>query len=220
MKLKLLIATLVVTPFVYAASLNDGLRAINGGKFKEAYAILKPIAEEGNSQAQYNLGVMYRDGYGVKENCELSKKWFLESAKQGDVNAQYNYARLHNAGAGKPYDLKVAAKWYKGAANKNHVGAMHNIGIMYQYGEGVSKDLNKAKKHLTHASKKGHSASSYQLGVMYFTEEPMKDFVISLAWLKKSKNSGYIQADSAIQIVLKSMSQEQIMKANKLVSEL
>lgn len=48
----------------------------------------------------------------------------------------------------------------------------------------------------------------------------MKNLVSSLVWLIKSKNSGYSQADPAIKIVMQSMTQEQIKKANKLIGAL
>ena len=44
-------------------------------------------AKNGNSEAQYNLAVMYENGEGVKENLESALKWYKKSAQQGNKKA-------------------------------------------------------------------------------------------------------------------------------------
>ena len=48
-----------------AGDLEDALRAAQGGDFKTAFELWKPLAEQGNAMAQFNLGVMYDNGEGV-----------------------------------------------------------------------------------------------------------------------------------------------------------
>ena len=49
----------------YSADFNKGLDAYNDGDYATALKEWKPLAEEGNADAQYNLGVMYKNGWGV-----------------------------------------------------------------------------------------------------------------------------------------------------------
>ena len=53
-------------------------------------AQLRALAEQGNAVAQYNLGYMYGNGYGVPEDHVLAYMWFNLSAAQGVEVAQGN----------------------------------------------------------------------------------------------------------------------------------
>lgn len=66
--------------------LNDferGMDLIEEEKYSEAIIFLKPCAEAENSQAQYELGRIYKDGLGVEIDRELAKKYLMDSYKHG-----------------------------------------------------------------------------------------------------------------------------------------
>jgi TPR repeat protein len=70
-------------------------------------------AEQGNSPAQSNLGLKYREGLGVPKDYELAFKWFRESAEQGDASAQRNLALMYkDNGHGVPKDYILAYMWF------------------------------------------------------------------------------------------------------------
>ena len=48
----------------------------------------KVLADQGDVDAQNNLGVMYDNGNGVPENDAEAVKWFRKAANQGDATAQ------------------------------------------------------------------------------------------------------------------------------------
>ncbi|MDA8031577.1 MAG: sel1 repeat family protein, partial [Alphaproteobacteria bacterium] len=50
----------------------------------------KRRAEQGDDNAQYEVGVMYRDGEGVPQNHEMAARWFRLAAGQAHVDAQIN----------------------------------------------------------------------------------------------------------------------------------
>ena len=52
-------------------------------------------AEQGDSNAQYCLGRMYRYGHGVKQNAKEAHKWFTLSAEQGHSVSQSNLSIFH-----------------------------------------------------------------------------------------------------------------------------
>ncbi|OQY56398.1 MAG: hypothetical protein DRR08_31480 [Candidatus Parabeggiatoa sp. nov. 2] len=49
---------------------------------------IRKAATQGDSEAQYTLGLMYLKGEGVKKNVRLAKKWFRQAAAQGHAPAQ------------------------------------------------------------------------------------------------------------------------------------
>ena len=55
---------LLVQP-VMAGPLEDGYAALERGDYATAIQMLRPLAEQGDAWAQYNLGFMYRNGHGV-----------------------------------------------------------------------------------------------------------------------------------------------------------
>ena len=60
----------------------------NQKKYQKAFKLFKKLAEQGDSQAQYNLGAMYENGEGIEENIEQAKYWYKKSADQGNEDAK------------------------------------------------------------------------------------------------------------------------------------
>ena len=54
--------------FSYAENVENGFEAYERGDFSNALRIFRLAAEQGDYKAQYNLGVMYRDGQGVLQD--------------------------------------------------------------------------------------------------------------------------------------------------------
>ena len=61
---------------VYADDFQDGLDAYDRGDYKTALEKFKPLAEQGNANAQYSLGVMFGNGNGVPQNNVQAHMWF------------------------------------------------------------------------------------------------------------------------------------------------
>jgi TPR repeat protein len=63
--------------------------------YNESAIWWKMAAEQGDSNAQYCLGRMYRYGHGVEQDAKEAFKWFKLAAEQGDTTAQSYLAMLH-----------------------------------------------------------------------------------------------------------------------------
>ena len=79
---------------------------------------LRRAAEQGNVIAQFNLGVRYDDGEGVKQNREEAVKWYRKAAEQGNVFAQFNLGVSYYKGEGVEQDNAEASKWFRKAAEQ------------------------------------------------------------------------------------------------------
>src|SRR3984957_7590530 len=75
---------------VGATALEDANAAAESGDYAKAMQLLRPLAEQGDAAAQYDLGIMYYAGQGVARNAAEAVRWFGKAAEQGDLNAQYN----------------------------------------------------------------------------------------------------------------------------------
>ncbi len=69
------------------------------------------MAQEGDANAQYNLGVMYDKGHGVPQDFAEAVRWFRLAAEQGDAGAQFNLAFMYSNGQGVPQNYVLAHKW-------------------------------------------------------------------------------------------------------------
>ena len=68
-------------------TLDDGLEAYKARKFCEAAEIWAEFAKQGNAEAQFNLGVMYKDGIGVPQNHDDAMNWLSKASEQGHEHA-------------------------------------------------------------------------------------------------------------------------------------
>ena len=80
-------------------------------------------AEQGVADAQYNIGIMYRDGLGVLQNHAEVEKWWRLAAEQGIAKAQVNLGVSYAAGEGVPQDYVTAHMWFNLAAAQGHTKA-------------------------------------------------------------------------------------------------
>lgn len=68
--------------------------AINPQNYKQTLARLKPLAEQGNANAQYTLGYMYYNGLGVPRNSTLAIEWLMAAANQGNKKSMEALRRI------------------------------------------------------------------------------------------------------------------------------
>ena len=147
-KLAVILAiALVATPFTaWTQDLDKGISAAIAGDYEAALRELRPLAQQGIDDAQFNLGVMYRNGYGVPQDHAEATRWYRMAAEQGHGRAQYNMGIAYDNGNGAPKDHTEAARWYRLAAEQGHANAQFNLGVMYGNGYGVPQD--RAKAHM------------------------------------------------------------------------
>ena len=63
--------------------------------YETSYKLFLPLAEQGDAEAQCNLGVMYYEGIGVPQYYEEAIKWYRLAAEQRHERAQFNLEMMH-----------------------------------------------------------------------------------------------------------------------------
>jgi len=92
---------------------------------------LRQRAEEGDADAQYNLGFVYETGLGVPQDDEEAVIWFLRAADQGHAEAQASLGFLYSTGDSVPQNYVEAVRWYRLAADRGFKGE----GVLQNYVE-------------------------------------------------------------------------------------
>jgi len=129
--------------------------ATTRGDYKIAFKLWLPLAELGYASAQFNLGLMYSKGRGVKQDDFEAVKWYLKAAEQGDADAQANLGSAYGAGRGVRQDYAEAVKWVKKAAENGSADGQFKLGLAYLIGLGIQKDRTFAKEWLGKACDNG-----------------------------------------------------------------
>ena len=161
---------------------------------KQAFYWFKIMAEQGDAQAQYNVGGMYYEGKGVPQNYKQALYWYKKAAEQGHAKAQYNIGGIYNNGQGVPQDYKQALYWYKKAAEQGVVEAQYNIGVIYKNGQGV-QNYKQALYWFKKSAEQGDAQAQSNIGVIYYKGQGvLQNYKQALYWYKKSAEQGYAGA--------------------------
>lgn len=129
-----------------AAPLDDAKAADKRGDYATALRLYQPLANEGDSDAEFSLGRMYYNGQGVPHNNAEAVKWFHKAANQGHALAQLYLGVMYAGGLGEPQDYAEAVKWYRKAADQGNGTAQNFLGLTYYTGQGVPQDYVQAHK--------------------------------------------------------------------------
>jgi uncharacterized protein len=136
---------------VAAGPFEDGLSAAQSGDYATALRLWRPLAEQGDVVAQFNIGIAYLNGYGVPKDGAEAERWLRKAASQGYANAQNTLGNMYspkNAAEGgrDPERAAQAANWYSRAANQGLAIAQNSLGLMYESGIGVPQNYVEAYK--------------------------------------------------------------------------
>jgi len=127
-------------------------------------AALRAKAEQGDAEAQYNLGYAYHFGKGVSLDLGNALKWYRKSAAQGFAKAQNALGEAYRDGTGFPKtngglptkNWVEAVKWWRKAADQGNITAQYNLGNAYISGfGGLRKNQAEAAKWLGKAADQG-----------------------------------------------------------------
>jgi TPR repeat protein len=114
-------------------------------------------AENGDAQAQYELGEWYADGETAPRDPAKAVEWMRKAAEQGHMEAQFAMAAFYARGVRGVlrWDMKEAAKWTEKAAEQGHVDAQNNLGMCYAEGRGVELNNVTAREWFRKAAAQG-----------------------------------------------------------------
>jgi TPR repeat protein len=179
-------------------------------------------ARAGDTEAQYELGIMYLKGQGVEQDREQALLWLQKasdggdqqatsklsrvkkeqekfeelsaSAQTGDIDAQYEVAMMYLKGRGVHQSGKQARKWLGKAAEQGDARAITRLGIVNYKGEDGPIDYPQALELFNRVS--GTSAlAQYYLGEIYANGSGVEqDYPVAIDWYKKAAEGGFDRA--------------------------
>ena len=115
--------------------IKKGLNTVKQSSYKMAIKFYKKIFNNKYAQAHnLNLGFMYANGKGVKQDYATAAKYYQKACDGGNAEGCYNLGLMYAYGKGVKQDYATAAKYYTKAYNGGCVAGCHNLGFMYANG--------------------------------------------------------------------------------------
>lgn len=157
---------------------------MNESKKKINFEQLHKAAEDGDAEAQFQLGQYY---WWYKMEYEQGTFWRQKAAEQGHAKAQYTlgvwyYNRL---------DYVQALYWLRRAVEQGLAEAQCMLGNCYKSGKGVDEDEEKALYWYQKAAEQGDAGAQRMLGNCYNSGEGVdKDEEKAVYWYQKAAERG------------------------------
>lgn len=134
MKKKLLLLIVFFTMGFISACLTQQGKA--GSNDEDLSAIISK-AEQGDHEAQKNLGIKYAEGDGIPQDITQAVYWLTKAAEKGDAEVQVYLGILYAKGVHVPQDYEKAIDWLTRAAEQGVIGAQLKLGVLYEKGKGI-----------------------------------------------------------------------------------
>jgi len=139
-RIALFLALLHSPVLVFSADLEKGLAAFNEGDYATSLAECQPLADEGIAGAQFCVGRLYANGFGMAMDDEQAIKWYTLACEGGHAEARFNLGVMYANGWGVDMDWDEAARFYDLSAGQGFVPAQKALAYAYGHGMGVQKD--------------------------------------------------------------------------------
>lgn len=115
-------AAALLLPTLACAGFDEAIAAYSAGRYDEALKEFRPLAEQGDVQSIYFIGLFNHNGFGVKKDDAEAAKWFKRAAMKNNALAQFYMGSLTERGNGVEKDPAAAYMWYslsmKNSANE------------------------------------------------------------------------------------------------------
>lgn len=171
--------------------------------------ILKTKANNGDADAQNNLGTAYYNGEGVEKSYPKAVYWWKKAAEQGDAKAQINLGDYYYDSAPDgtfsyipapdnyvPISAKTLANqknsiknmlyWYEKAAEQGNIDAQLKLSDYYGIHE---QNYKKSTYWLKKAAEQGNVFAQTHLGIDFSFGEN-EDYSQAVYWYKKAAEQG------------------------------
>jgi uncharacterized protein len=180
------------------ADVAAGMRAFKNKDYTTAYNEWKAAAAQGQAEAEFDLGVLYAQGRGVRRDLTEAEQWYRKAADQGNAEAEFALGQMYSRGWGVPRDEADAIRWFQMANAPETDGPATDWAVIEGYG--VQQDQRQAAYWYEQAAQKGHAEAQYNLARLYAAGKGgvPHDEDQAVRWTRASAGRGYAPAQAAL----------------------
>ncbi len=151
----LAVASLCLLTAGAVAGIREGADAYGRGDYATALKEWLPAAEQGDANALFNLGQLYRLGQGVPKDIQKAEDYYRRAAEKGHIGAQGNLGTLYYFAAPNAPRVDEALKWWQRAAAQGDARSQYMLGVVFYNGKDVPRDPVRAYGWMRLASAAG-----------------------------------------------------------------
>ena len=90
------LTSLLILTLAHASEIEEGIRYFRNGEYDKAAILAQSGQTKNSAEAQYYVGILYRDGLGgIKKHQDIAAWWLEKAAARNYLPAQYALAQLH-----------------------------------------------------------------------------------------------------------------------------
>lgn len=173
-------------------ALGKAKQAVEGKDFISAVFWFRAAAEDGNIEAQNELGDMYRNGSLLAENIPEAKRWFLKTAQAGSLYGQFALGGI----ACDEHNSKEAILWMGKAAKQGFEHAEAFLGAAYAGLCGdIGPDVKRGISLLRKGAAAGNQSAQHLLGVAYYFGKGVpRNRALAREWSERAAAAGHTEA--------------------------
>jgi len=169
------------------------------GGVGEALKWFCKAADQGDADAQFELGWCYALGIGVTQRYAEAVKWYRKAAELGHAGAQRNLADCYWSGTGVAQDYAEAVKWFRRAAEQGNATAQYQLALCCKRGKGVTQDYTQAAVWFRKAANQGDAKAQNDLADCYrYGDGVVKDVTEAVNWCRKAAEQGDAEAQKEL----------------------
>lgn len=172
----------------------------------KAVEMLQRSADNGNADAQWELGLMYEYANHVGKDEVKALDLYRKSADAGSPIGLYLVAHCYQHGIVVEENQAMSDSLYAQSfdqlmllAPEEDIYVLNFVGSAYYWGDGVKADREKAFGYYLTSAKKGNPETQYKIGTCYETGQgTTQDSQQAMLWYRKSAEQGYPEAEERL----------------------
>lgn len=171
------------------ADVKTGVDAWSAGKYDIAVKEWRAPAQQGDADAQYDLGYAYLSGKGVDKNIDTALIWLKKAAAQGHLRAADSVGHaLHFQGK-----IAEALPYLQASAARGEPRSQYLLGIELFNGTNIAKDWVRAYALMTRASAAGMEMATRTLPKMdqYIPMEQRQQAMVLAGELERDASNAH-----------------------------
>ena len=205
----------MITAALFAVTLNAGAaprdlsaeltradKALAAHDYGLAYKEYARVAA-GNPLAQFNLGLIEREGWGRPRDAVAACAWFGKAAQGKTPAAQQFFGDCLASGTGRAADGKAAVAWYQKAAQSGIAYANCSAGELYIRGQVVDKDVARGLALCAQAAQAGSAPAMLRLADYYKDDQDVpQDLAAARYWYQQAAEHRLVVAQYRLGVML------------------
>ena len=184
---------------------EKGCAFYDAQEYASALPLLLPLAQEGDSDAQFRVGFCYLE----MQQFDKALDWLEKARAQSHPKAAYNIAWMYGFAKGVAQDESKWVKYTKESAILGFVSAQYNLGGAYYYGwHDLEENYDEAFKWLSKAANtvpdvpartKLIARAQFLVGECYdYGRGVEENKEIAYQWYKKASDAGHVESHALV----------------------